>query len=218
MKDKFTLRDFLVYFTTGSLTIISLSILFFNPLLDKISLFLASHTYVKEFSSLLIVLLIPVLYFIGHIIHGIDYQTMKSYIFIHRKLTEKGWRKCSIIERIRIFLHLVMYKNRVIESILNENRKSKTWKSKDFFWIDCAKLQKDGTFSSPEYWHTLNDLFKGLTITFLLSFIIAFLTCQIIIGILFFGLYLICNFRAMQFAEFFVNTVKRLIYQQTTTA
>lgn len=217
MTDKFTLRDFLVYFTTGSLTVISLSVLFFKPLFDETSLFLANHMYIKEFSSLLIVLLIPLLYFIGHIIHGIDYQTLKSYKFIHKKLTKKGWRKCFIIEWIRIFLHFVMYKNRVIESILNENKKNKTWKSEDFFWIDCAILQKDGTFSSAEYWYTLNDLFKGLTIIFLLSFIIAFLTCQIIIGIFFFGLYLICNFRAMQFAEFFVQTVKRLINQQTTT-
>lgn len=218
MTDKFTLRDFLVYFTTGSLAVISLSILFFKPLLNEISLFLVNHMYIKEFSSLLIVLLIPFLYFIGHIIHGIDYLTLKSYKFIHKKLTEKGWRKCFIIEWIRIILHFVMYKNRVVESILNENRKNNTWKSEDFFWIDCAVLQKDGKFTSAEYWHTLNDLFKGLTITFLLSFIIAFLTCQIIIGILFFGLYLICNFRAMQFAEFFVKTVKRLINQQTTTA
>jgi len=217
MTDKFTLRDFLVYFTTGSLAVISLSILFFKPLFDEISLFMANHMYIKEFSSLFTILLIPFLYFIGHIIHGIDYQTLKSYKFIHERLTEKGWRKCFIIERIRIFLHFVMYKNRVIESILNENKKNNTWKSEDHFLIDCAILQKDGKFSSAEYWHTLNDLFKGLTIIFLFSFIIAFLTFQIIIGILFFGLYLICYFRAIQFAEFFVKTVKRLINQQTTT-
>jgi len=112
----------------------------------------------------------------------------------------------------------MIYKNRIIESILNENKKNKTWKSEEFFWIDCAILQKDGKFSSAEYWHTLNDLFKGVSITFLLSFIVAFMNCKILMGLLFCGLYFICNFRAMQFSDFFVKTVKRLINQQNTTA
>ena len=86
MTDKFTLRDFLVYFTTGSLSVISLSILFFKPLFDETSLFLANHMYIKEFSSLLIVLLIPLLYFIGHIIHGIDpYRSMELVLPIDGK-------------------------------------------------------------------------------------------------------------------------------------
>jgi len=104
-----------------------------------------------------------------------------------------------------------MYKNRIINSIIQENKDNKTWNNEQEFWIDCAKLQKEEKFVYSEYWYTLNDLFKGLYITFLFSSIISFVTCKIGIGLIFVGLFLICHFRAIQFADYFVKTVKRFI-------
>lgn len=104
-----------------------------------------------------------------------------------------------------------MYKNKVINSIIQENKDNKTWTNEEEFWIDCANLQKDGKFASSEYWYTLNDLFKGLYTTFLFSSIVAFVTCKIGLGFIFTVLFLICQFIAIQFADYFVKTVKRFI-------
>ena len=211
MSDKFTLRDFLVYFTTGSLTLLSIDLLFFREILTIISDFFEKYKFVTDFSGLLIVLAVPLIYFIGHLIHGLGFFSLKTYKIIHKKLNDWNLRKYKIVEWIRLILHFFMYKNKVINSIIQENKDKKTWNSEEEFWIDCAKLQKNGKFVSSEYWHTLNDLFKGLYTTFLFSSLIAFVTCKIGLGFIFTGLFLICHFRAIQFADYFVKTVKRFI-------
>ena len=211
MSDKFTLRDFLVYFTTGSLTLLSIDLLFFREILTIISDFFEKYKFVTDFSGLLIVLAVPLIYFIGHLIHGLGFFSLKTYKIIHKKLNDWNLRKYKIVEWIRLILHFFMYKNKVINSIIQENKDKKTWNSEEEFWIDCAKLQKNGKFVSSEYWYTLNDLFKGLYTTFLFSSLIAFVTCKIGLGFIFTGLFLICHFRAIQFADYFVKTVKRFI-------
>jgi hypothetical protein len=211
MSDKFTLRDFLVYFTTGTLTVLSMVLLFFNEILSLLSDFFEKYKFVTDFSGLLIVLTVPLVYVIGHLIHVLDFFSLKTYKFIHKRLNGSKLRKHKIVEWIRLIVHFFMYKNRIINSIIQENKDNKTWNNEQEFWIDCAKLQKEEKFVYSEYWYTLNDLFKGLYITFLFSSIISFVTCKIGIGLIFVGLFLICHFRAIQFADYFVKTVKRFI-------
>lgn len=211
MSDKFTLRDFLVYFTTGTLALLSVGFLFFNEILTFITNFFEKYKFMTDFSGLLIVLAVPLIYFIGHLIHGFDFLLLKTYKFIHKKLNNWNLRKYKIIEWIRHILYFFMYKYKVVNSIIQENKYNMTWNSVEEFWMDCAKLQKVDKFASSEYWYTLNDLFKGLYITFLFSSIIAYVRCKIELGLIFTGLFLISHFRAVQFAEYFVKTVKRFI-------
>lgn len=209
MSDKFTLRDFLVYFTTGTLTLISIDLLFFSEILTIFSDFFEKYKFATEFSWLLIVLVVPLIYFIGHLIHALGFFSLMTYKLIHTKLNDWKLRKYKIVEWIRLIMHFFMYKNKVINSIIQENKKQKTWYNEEEFWITCAKLQSEGKFASSEYWYTLNDLFKGLYTTFIFSSIIAFVTYKIELGFIFVGLFLICHFRAIQFANYFVKTVKR---------
>lgn len=102
----------------------------------------------------MIVLAIPLIYIIGHLIHVLGYISLKTYKFIHKKLNEWNLRKYKIVEWIRLILHFFMYKNKVINSIIQENKKNKTWNNEEEFWIDCTKLQKDGKFAYSEYWYT----------------------------------------------------------------
>lgn len=211
MSDRFTLRDFLVYFTTGAMTVVSIDVIFYNKILQEATVFFCKYNFINEFSGLFIVLAVPLIYFIGHLVHGLDFFSLKTYKCIHKKLTDWKWRRFMIIEWIRQVLHFFMYKNRVINSVIQENKRTKTWNTDEDFWIDCAKLQKDGKFGPAEYWYTLNDLLKGLYTTFLFSSIIAFIACKTGLGVTFVVLFLICHFRAIQFADFFVQTVKRLV-------
>lgn len=103
-----------------------------------------------------------------------------------------------------------MYKNKVINSEIEENKKNKTWNSPEAFWESCALLQVQGTFGPANYWYTINDLFKGLYTTTLFATIICLICSKLVLGTIFCGLMLMCQFRAIQFANSFVLTVRRL--------
>lgn len=210
MNDKYTLRDFLVYFTTGTITILTLYLIFFNDIHNSINNYIFEYKQLNDFTGLLVILAVPLVYFIGHIVHGLDYLSLKIYISIHRLLNCCNLRRYKTIEFTRQILHFIMYRHRVINSVILENKKNNTWKTEEEFWITCTKLQKAGTFGSAEYWYALNDLFKGLYTIFFLNSIVAFGVSKTGIGLLLVGLMLICHFRAIQFANNFVKTVKRL--------
>ncbi len=210
MSDKFTLRDFLVYFSTGSIMIINLDILFFNQTLEIISNFFRKYSFIKEFSGLFVIIAIPFIYVFGHMIHEFDFRLLKLYKLIHNKLGRLKLRKYKPIELFRIILYFFMYKYKVINSIIQENKINRTWKSPDDFWAACSSLQCENHFDPANYWYTLSDLFKGLYVSFLFSTIVAFIAGKMMLGIIFSVLMLLCYLRAREFADRFVRTVKRL--------
>ena len=210
MTSKFTLRDFLVYFTTGALFIVSIDIVYFDKLLNISSTFFQKYEFIKEFSGILIVFIIPIIYLTGHLLHSVGILSLWIYKLIHNHLTKWELRKCKIIEWIRILLHFLMYRNKIINAVIQENKKNSTWESVEVFWNSCAKLQNENKFTPAEYWFTLNDLFKGLYTAFLFSSIMSFTNGKNILGLIFILLMLISHFRAIQFGNNFVKTVKRL--------
>lgn len=210
MNYNFTLRDFLVYFSTGALLIICIDIIFFNEILIIISRFLEKYIFIKEFTGLLILLVIPFIYLIGNILHSIDFLFLKIYKGIHSLFNKLKISRYILFKVVKWIFHFFLYRNKVINSIIKENKRNKTWQNPEKFWENCAKLQIKGCFDSANYWHTLNDLFKGLYISFLISFILSLRENNIILAILFATLMLVCLFRAIQFADSFVSTVKRL--------
>jgi hypothetical protein len=111
-----------------------------------------------------------------------------------------------------------MYKNKVVNSVIVENKKNETWESVEHFWESCAQLQLKDNFGPANYWFTLNDLFKGLYTITLFATIISFTGGKYILCFIFCCLMFMCHFRAIQFADSFVLTVKRLRKEETTTA
>jgi len=210
MTSKFTLRDFLVYFTTGALFLVSIDLIYFYKLLNISSEFFSEYEFINEFSGLLIVFTIPIIYLTGHFLHSVGILSLWIYKRIHTQLTKWNLREYRVIEWLRILIHFFMYKNKIINSVLQENKKNSTWENEECFWIVCAKLQNENKFSPAEYWFTLNDLFKGLYTAFLFSSILSFINGKEILGLIFIFLMFISHFRAIQFGGNFVVTVKRL--------
>ena len=210
MTTKFTLRDFLVYFTTGSLFLVCIELIFFDEILRVSSEFFSKYLFIKEFSGLIIVIAIPIIYLIVHVIHSLGILSLWIYKEIHSKLTKWKLRKWKAIEYLRIILHFFMYKNKVVNSVIQENKKNSTWKSTDDFWTVCAKLQIEKKFGPAEYWYTLNDLFKGLYTSFLISTILSCFTGNYMLGVIFCILMFVSHIRAIHFGNSFVITVKRL--------
>lgn len=156
MADKYTIRDFLVYFLTGLFLLVTLLYRFDNSLLGY---FRISRIDIKDNSALTVFLLVPGLYIVGHIIHGIDLLTFKSgrYVWDFKEKYEAS------LKRINMFwffntLNFIINGNRVT-GILN-GREQNTHD----FWQKVSMLQFLGKFDRSEYWNLMNDLFKGLTL------------------------------------------------------
>jgi hypothetical protein len=190
--------------------IINLDILFFSQTLKIVTNFIREYSFIKEFSGLFVIIAIPIIYVFGHIIHTFDFISLKIYKSVHDKLNKWELRKYKLIEWSRIILHYFMYRYKVINSIIQENKLNNTWKSPSDFWAACSSLQCKGHFDPANYWYTLSDLFKGLYTSFLFSTIVAFIAGKMVLGIIFSVLMLLCHFRAVQFGDYFVVTVKRL--------
>lgn len=156
MIDKYTVRDFLVYFLTGLFLIVTL----INELgIVLLEYFQITKVDIKENSALVVFLLIPGLYILGHVVHGIDLLTFKVGRYI--------W---DLKDRYALTLknNKLLWLFNILNFTLNGNRVSGILNAKSQntheFWQRVSKLQYKGKFDKAEYWNLMNDLFKGLTL------------------------------------------------------
>lgn len=156
MTEKYTFRDFLVYFLTGLFLLLTLLHEFNNSLLDY---FKITKQDISENSAITIFLLVPGLYLLGHIIHGMDLIIFKLGRYVEDfNLRNKNW----FLNKLNYLLN----GNR-INGILFENKNP----AKTGFW----ELVINYNNPKIEYWLVINDLLKGL---YLISF---FWSCYFII-------------------------------------
>lgn len=156
MADKYTIRDFLVYFLTGLFLLVTLMYKFDSSLTDY---FRISQTNIKDNSALTIFLLVPGLYILGHIVHGLDLVSFK----IGRCLWDFKEKYKVNLKKFKIFwlfnvANFIINGNRVtgiLNSIPQDTHK---------FWKQASELQFQGKFDRAEYWNLMNDLFKGLSL------------------------------------------------------
>lgn len=156
MTDKYTIRDFLVYFLTGLYLLVTFFYKFDNSMLDY---FRITKADIKDNSALTIFLLLPGLYILGHIVHGIDLFIFKIGRFIW-DIKNKQATKLKKFMVLWFFntLNFVINGNRVT-GILNRRPQN----THDF-WQKANELQYLSKFDKSEYWNLMNDLFKGLTL------------------------------------------------------
>lgn len=156
MADKYTIRDFLVYFLTGLFLLVTLMYKFDSSLPNY---FRITQTDIKDNSALTIFLLVPGLYILGHIVHGVDLLTFKvgRYIWDFKNKHSAKFKKFKVLWFFNA-VNFIINGNR-ITGILN----SKSQNTHDF-WKRASELQYLGKFDKSEYWNLMNDLFKGLTL------------------------------------------------------
>ena len=210
MTTNFTFRDFIVYLLTGLTLLLCIGVIFLDDIFTLTTCFFTKYQFVKEFSFLVTIFLIPFIYLTGHIIGIVDYLTMKYYVWLHKKLRNKNnWVAKSFLK----INHLIFYRHRIVYQIvrhLKSNKEGKSFMTTEEFWVLCAKLQKENHYSPAEYWYILNDLFKGVSLVFLISTIISTTRQQWTLATVFIILTALFFYRAIQYAEFFVATVCRL--------
>jgi len=210
MTTNFTFRDFIVYLLTGLTLLLCIGLIFFDDIFTLTTSFFTKYQFIKEFSFLVTIFLIPFIYLTGHIIGTTDYLTLKYYVWLHKKLRDKT--NCFAQSFLKIN-HLIFYRHRIVYQIVRHwksDKIDKSFKTTEEFWRLCAKLQKENHYSPAEYWYILNDLFKGVSLVFLISTIIATIKHEWTLAIAFVILTALFFYRAIQYAEFFIETVCRL--------
>lgn len=91
MSWNFTYRDFITYFFTGAIFIACVAGLYFDSILATLKI-------IDGHEALIVIFLIPLIYFIGHIIHSIDY----CILVLHNMLW-KSKKVSNFIKKISIF-------------------------------------------------------------------------------------------------------------------
>lgn len=200
MTDKFTLRDFLVFFLNGVFMLITLLYEFNYGLLD---FFKIDPNEIEKNSTVTVFLLVPGLYILGQFIHGLDLFFFKlgricnDFMNDHKILLEKC--KLKILFK---FFNYVINGNRVT-GILDEKDQNI-----QEFWRIVSKLQCDDKFNKSEYWYLTKDMFSGFSsILFFWSIYYCFVENDFLLVVISFTLALTCWYRARYMAANFITTV-----------
>ena len=101
----------------------------------------------KDIDVLIIFIMIPLFYFIGHIVHGID-----IFLFYLGRLIRELAEKTKLINPINLLIN-----GHRVSTVLHQKKIGYSDFSKD-----CAKLRAQQLFSAAEYLYLLNDFFKGI--------------------------------------------------------
>lgn len=193
MNDKYTFRDFLVYFMSGIIGVFILLINFREGLSGFVN---TNKDLIKDADTVILLLSIPLFYFIGHIIHGVD--TLLFYA--GRPLRELS-EKCICLKPFNL--------------VINGHRVSNTLHQKKLdyvnFWKECAKLQNKKLFGASEYWYVLNDFFKGIYVVTWIAIIISIKNLEYCIALAFLMLNFLFWMKARMYAHHFVNTVNNTV-------
>jgi hypothetical protein len=210
MTTNFTFREFIVYLLTGITFILCISLILRSIIFVQTVSFFTHYEFIKEFSFLVTIFLIPLVYLLGHLINTFDYFTLKYFVWLHGKFKKSKYR---VVKWVLSINELLFYRQRIVFQIVKHwksDRQDKSFNATEDFWVLCAKLQKSNHYLPAEYWYVLNDLFKAVYLVFIISSIVAIIHHYWILTAVFLGLSIFSFLRAKQYAEFFVLTVCRL--------
>ncbi|HLP38079.1 hypothetical protein [Lacibacter sp.] len=220
MTTNFTLRDFFVYLLSGLTLLICLGTIFHAELFRLTVIFFDKYDFVKEFSFLVTILLIPAIYLLGHIIGSLSYGSLQFFVWTDKKFKKSGKQIPKWKYFILIKLQQLFYRQRVVYAVIKwtkSDSSEKPFKSVAEFWTSCAKLQIEKIYTPAEYWYVLNELFNSINLIFFISTIISFLNKQWILGILYLVMTIFAFKRAKQYAAHFIQAVVNLTVARQNT-
>ena len=229
MSDKYTIRDFLVYFITGLFLLVTLLYRFGTSLLGFFGI---TITDIKDNYALTIFLLVPGLYILGHLVHAIDLLFLKSGKCLWKLKVKYSLKpKKFIMFWILNFFNFVFNGNRVTgilnakpistsgKAAINGNSVTDVLKAKkkirEQFWKRVHELRYKGK-DNLEYWYLMSDLFKGLTLI-CIAWTISYSYELDIVNIIMYATFAILFwYRARYMAKTFVSTINNTRELQET--
>ncbi|MCB9992251.1 MAG: hypothetical protein H6873_01190 [Hyphomicrobiaceae bacterium] len=209
MPSQLTFRDFITYFSAGALFTSGCALIYFRIIFG---LFVSNNVN-DQFGfigSAVTIVLIPVIYFVGHMLNFVNFVSLKYYVWLHARLKPRVANKL-----ISAFLYvntLILYKSRLVSAILSHARRGDSARnhSVEDFWREYSTLQYTKTSGPADYYYALNEFFKATHASTFVLTVLAFLDGSFSVGLVFLVLSVVCYVRAGEFAILFVKTVERL--------
>jgi hypothetical protein len=195
MKDKFTFRDFIVYFFSGFVVMLYA---FFNWHVCLLQYLFLHAALFKELAAFTILTLLLIGYLIGQILHSVD----TLLYFVSTKLRRLNSNNVVIKAIVKPLLFLIGGHRVSVNLALKQN-------DEDSFWTDCARLQADNTYVYAEYWYVMNDLFKGLTLASMIFILISLVQLSWCLLAFYVVLSILFWLRSYYFALWFIKSVER---------
>jgi hypothetical protein len=211
MTTNFTLRDFFVYLLTGLTLIICVGTIFIGDIFKWTAEFFSKYEFIKDFSFLVTIFIVPAIYLLGHIIGSLSYNSLQIYTWLYKRpffKKERSKWKHSILMTVQKLLYRQRISYAIIEQTRTKNGIS-LFANENEFWTICAKLQIEKIYAPAEYWYILNELFNSINLVFFISTIISFMFGNWIVGVACFFLTIFAFKRARQYADHFVKTIVR---------
>lgn len=191
MTDKFTIRDMLVY------TFLGFTVCLFYYFHNK-SFITDLIIKSKDYSSLSLLLIIPLFYFIGHILMSIDDFIFNGVLlkFYPKKFKNKGFWK---------YYNLAFFGFRNIGL-----RRQFNITDEDFFKTTDKLLNENKEiYLKAEYYQVLSDLFKGVLLIIIISCLVDFYNYNIEYWKLI--LIILIWYRARSFSSYYIRMIRRSI-------
>ncbi len=163
MTDKFTIRDILAYTILG---LVGLSFLYLHCPNPIIKIIISG----KDYSDLVVLLIIPISYLAGHLIMSVDDIIFNGILY---KVMPKDITKIKGCWKFYNFLFFG-YRNMGLRNV--EKIKS------DIFIRTCDKLRKENAFGNAEYFQVMSDLFKGVFLVIFTSIMVDLWSDHVFIG------------------------------------
>lgn len=152
MDIKYSIRDFFVYFLTGFYFILIFLIEHgYNLYTNEKYLLIFEHI-----NFTILILIVPLIYLLGHFIHSVDWMIWEYMNIIGRKISIFGHSR--IVKRIVNIILFIINNNRVAGILNKKNIDEKVFKEK------LSLLRIKSIEDKAEYWHIMNDLFESITL------------------------------------------------------
>lgn len=194
MGDKFTVRDFFTYILSGCCVYLCFFIIEYYMIQE----FVKEHkNFIKDYSTLLLFISLPILYFTGQILQSLD---MLLY-FIGKGIKKRIDNPEKSKQKIYLFLYKIISRHRITGNLMLKGIIDSE------FWKKCNALELASKYSHAEYSYILNDLFKGVLILTSVCTVYTFVKEDYYLCIFFFINTFLSWLRAIHYANIFVDTV-----------
>jgi hypothetical protein len=187
--DKFSVRDFFVYFLTGVIGIITFAPLFADKTLTYLN---SPPQWFKDYTIVFSFLSILILYYVGHL-----FQAIEDIFFFFSRVIHKRFRNQAFLRPIIA----VCNSHRVQAALEAFNVKS------DTFWKKCHRLQSRNYYTTLDYWYIMSDFFKSVFLLTAIALIASLIEGKFVLSSIYLFLSFITWYRTRVFSFRFVKEI-----------
>lgn len=204
MEAKFTIRDILVYFLTGSALILTLGLIYWDLIVENYTEVLQITPEGKIISTIII---LPIIYLLGHTVDSLDILRVNIANKIRPKSTNK-----KIWKKLKEWIYFFLAGDRISGALYFREKKSNPNFQEDFkqFWQKVNFIQVNEKYGLSEYLEVMKDLFNSLQSVLLVGIGLSIVELKWKLIIVFSILLFLFWIKAEHYSKSYINSVENI--------